>query len=159
MSMMLHTIATSLRVRWTTLVLIPLLAGCYVYRPVTGTLPETSDRIRFALTDSGTALLAAQLGPSTVELSGRLIGSSGDSYVVSVLETRARNGIEADWRGEQVMIHRSFVAHADQRRFSRSRTVLMGVGTVVVALGARAAFWGPGKVFGGGGPGPGPGPR
>ena len=141
------------------LLLIPLLAACYVYTPVTGTVPATADRVRLTLTDAGTADLAAQLGPSTVELSGRLVQDSADTYLISVLGTRARSGIEAGWRGEQVTVPRSLVAHVEQRHFSRTRTVLMSLGTIVAILGAREAFWGPGGVFGGAPPGSGPGPR
>lgn len=146
--------------RRATLLLIPLVAGCYVYRPVvTGTVPVTADRVRFTLNDAGTAGLASQLGPSTVELSGRLISDSADAYLVSVLKTVGRNGIEADWRGEQVTVPRAFVTRVDERRFSRTRTALMVAGAVTAALAAREAFWGPGGIFGGAPPGPGPGPR
>jgi hypothetical protein len=141
------------------ILLIPLVAACYVYRPVAGPVPPTADRVRFTLTDAGTADLATQLGPSTVELSGKLVDDSADAYVVAVLGTRARNGVEADWRGERVTVPRSLVAHMEQRRFSRSRTVLMAVGTIAAALVAREAFWGPGGVFGGSPPGGGGGPR
>ena len=146
--------------RRATLLFIPLVtASCYVYRPVTGTVPATADRMRFTLNDAGTAGLASQLGPSTVELSGRLVADAGDAYLVSVASTVARNGVEADWRGEQVAVPRTFVDRVDQRRFSRTRTVLMVVGAITAALAAREAFWGPGGVFGGAPPGPGPGPR
>jgi hypothetical protein len=145
--------------RRSTLVLPLLLAGCYVYRPMTGTTPPTGDRIRLTLTDAGTANLAAQLGPSTTELSGRVVHDSADAYLISVLGTRGRNGMEADWRGEQVAVPRSLVAHMEQRHFSRTRTVLMGVGTVVAILGAREAFAGPGGIFGGAPPGGGGPPR
>jgi hypothetical protein len=145
--------------RRSTLVLPLLLAGCYVYRPMTATFSPTADRVRLTLTDAGTANLAAQLGPSTVELSGRLVHDSADAYLVSVLGTRARSGIEAGWRGEQVSVPRSLVAHAEERHFSRTRTVLVSLGAVVAVLAAREAFWGPGGVFGGAPPGSGPGPR
>lgn len=145
--------------RRSTVVLPLLLAGCYVYRPVTGTIPPTGDRVRLTLTDAGTANLAAQLGPSTTELSGRVVQDSADAYLVSVLGTRARSGVEAGWRGEQVTVPRSLVASLEQRRFSRTRTVLMSVGAIVAVLAAREAFWGPGGVFGGAPPGSGPGPR
>ena len=142
-----------------TLLLPLLLAGCYVYRPVTGTVPPPGERVRLTLTDAGTADLAAQLGPSTVELSGQLVYDSADAYLISVLGTRARSGIEAGWRGEQVTVPRSLVAHVEQRHFSRTRTVLMSVGAIVAVIAAREAFWGPGGVFGGAPPGSGPGPR
>ncbi len=141
------------------LFIIPLLAGCYVYHPVAGSRPPATEEVRLALTDAGTANLASQLGPSIVEVSGRLVADSADAYIVSVLGTRTRGGVEASWRGERVTVQRSLVAHLEERRFSRTRTVLAGVGTVVATLLAREVFWGPGSVFGGSNSGGGRSPR
>jgi hypothetical protein len=141
------------------LLIIPLVAGCYVYRPVTGGVSPSSDRVRLTLTDAGVAGLAARLGPSTVEVSGRLVGDSADAWLVSVLATRARDGVESDWSGEQVAIERVFVSRVEQRHFSRSRTLLAGTAALVGALAARTAFWGPGGVFGGARSGSGGNPR
>jgi hypothetical protein len=145
--------------RRSSLFLIPLLAGCYVYQPVANPRPPAGEHVRLTLTDSGTANLAAQLGPSTVALSGRYLADSAGSFLVSVLGTRRRGGVESDWGGEQVAIPRSLVAGMERRTFSRTRTIITGVAVVVAALVAREAFWGPGGVFGGAPPGPGPGPR
>jgi hypothetical protein len=138
----------------------PLLMGCYVYQPVADVRPAAGQRVRLRLTDSGTANLAAQLGPSTENLSGRLLGDSTNGYLVSVLGTQKRGGVETGWNGEQVIIPQPYVAVFEQRRFSRTRTVLMGVATVMASLALREVFWGAGiGAFGGGGPGGGPGRR
>ena len=139
--------------------LLPLLAGCYVYRPVGTAVPPAGHQLRLTLTDAGTATLAPQLGPSVVAVNGKLIEDSTDAYVLSVVETQKRNGIEMSWLGEQVSISTSVVSTVQRREFSRSRTALVTAGTIVGILAARAAFWGPGSVFGGPKPGPGPGPR
>jgi len=139
--------------------LLPLLASCYVYRPVPGVGAIRSDRIRLTLTDSGALALAAQLGPSTEELSGRVLRDSAGVYVVAVVGTRRQGGADMDWRGERVAIPRPFVARAEERRFSRKRTIIASVALVAAALAAREAFWGPGGVFGGAPPGGGPTPR
>jgi hypothetical protein len=141
------------------LVLLPLLAGCYVYRPVGGTSPVGSNRVRLTLTDSGAVTLASQLGPATEQVSGRVLSDSDGAYVLSVLETKRRGGTEADWKGEQVTVPRILVARAEERRFSRKRTLLASLALVAVTIGAREAFWGPGGVFGGAPPGGGPPPR
>ena len=147
---------TTTRRTW---VLIPLLAGCYVYQPAGVGAAPGSDRIRLALTDSGAVTLAAQLGPATEEVSGRVLGASAGAYVVAVLGTRRRGGVETDWRGERVVVPRTLVARAEARRFSARRTTLAGLALVAAALGAREAFWGPGGVFSGGPAGGGQGPR
>jgi hypothetical protein len=138
---------------------LPLLAGCYTYQPVVAAAPRSREPLRLTLTDSGAVTLAAQLGPATEAVTGRLRADSGGAYIVSVLATRRRDGPEIDWRGEQVAVPRALIAHAEQRRFSRTRTVLASVGLLVVAVAAREAFWGPGGVFGGAPPGGGPDPR
>jgi hypothetical protein len=138
---------------------VPLIAGCYTYQPVVGATPSTHERLRLTLTDSGAVSLAAQLGPATEEVSGRLSADSGETYLVSVFATRRRGGSEIDWRGEQVAVPRALIARAEQRRFSRARTMLASVGVVVLAAVAREAFWGPGGAFGGAPPGGTPTPR
>jgi hypothetical protein len=138
---------------------IALLAGCYVYRPVGPTSAVGGNRVRLALTDSGSVSLASQLGPAMEELSGRVVTDSNGAYVVSVIGTRRRGGAETEWRGEQVVVPRVFVARAEERRFSRTRTALATLGLIAAAIAAREAFWGAGGVFSGGPPGGGPGPR
>jgi hypothetical protein len=139
--------------------LLPWLAGCYVYRPLGDAARPTVERVRLTLTDSGAVSLASQLGPATEEVSGRVLADSAGAYVVSVLGTRRRGGPETDWRGEHVTVPRILVARTEERRFSRQRTLVASVGAIVAAIVARQAFWGPGGVFGGAPPGGGPPPR
>jgi hypothetical protein len=141
------------------LLLLPLVAGCYVYRPVRGPTPVGGDRIRLTLTDSGAVSLASQLGPATEEVSGRVLSDSAGAYVMSVLGTKRRGGAESDWKGEHVTVPRILVARAEERRFSRTRTLLASLAVIAITVGAREAFWGPGGVFGGAPPGGGPPPR
>jgi hypothetical protein len=100
--------------------------------------------------------LASQLGPATEEVQGRVVTDSGGAYVVTVLGTRRRDGVESDWKGERVVVPRILVARAEERRFSRTRTLLASLAVVAVTIGAREAFWGPGGVFGGAPPSGGP---
>ncbi len=139
--------------------LVPLVAGCYVYSPVRTNSPPTGLPVRLTLTDSGTANLAAELGPSVEAVGGRLLSDSADAYVVALSESRKRNGMEIDWRGEQVAINKSLVASIQQRQFSRSRTALVTAGLLGGVILSRQILWGPGGVFSGGSPGGGPGPR
>jgi hypothetical protein len=141
------------------LLLVPLMAGCYAYRPAVGGNPVPGERVRFVLTDSGTANMAAQLGPSTEALAGLVIDQPPGNYLVSVLSTRRRNGVETDWAGEQVTLPRPLVATVEQRHFSRSRTVFASAAIVLGLAIVREAFWGTGGTFGGSPPGGGPGPR
>ena len=141
------------------LLALPILASCYTYTPVATLEPAGRTPIRLTLTDSGAVSLASQLGPATEQISGRVVGDSASAYLVSVLGTTRRGGTESDWKGERVVVPRIFVARAEERRFSRTKTVLATVAVIAAALGAREAFWGPGGVFGGAPPGGGPSPR
>ncbi len=145
-------------IRFCLALLIPFFVGCYVYKPVGTSAPPAGQQLRFTLTDAGTANLASQLGPSVVAVSGRLMQENPDGYVISVVETQKRNGIEQSWLGEQVEINKPVIATVHRREFSRSRTALVTVGTIAGMIAARAALWGPGGVFGGANPGP-PGGR
>lgn len=139
--------------------LVPLLAGCYTYRPVGSATPPNGHLVRLSLTDAGTANLAAELGPSVVAVDGRLMNDSGDAYLLAVSDSRKRNGIEMGWQGEQISISKSLISTIQERKFSRTRTMLVSAGLIAGIFIARDAFWGPGGVFGGAPPGPGPGPR
>ncbi|MEO8579533.1 MAG: hypothetical protein ABI469_04735 [Gemmatimonadales bacterium] len=141
------------------LFLVPLLAGCYVYEPVVTTSTPTGQPVRLTLTDAGTANLAAQLGPSVEAVGGRMLSDSGDAYLLALSESRKRNGMEIDWRGEQVTIAKSLVANMQQRQFSPTRTGFLSAGVIGALVLLERAFWGPGGVFGGGPPGGGGGPK
>jgi hypothetical protein len=140
-------------------VAVPLLAGCYTYRPITNPGIRNGELVRVTLTDSGAVSLASQLGPATENVSGRVVRDSAGSFVLAVSGTRRRGGLETDWKGEHVTVPRPLVAHLEQRRFSRRRTALAAVGLVAIVVGTREAFWGPGGVFGGAPPGGSGGPR
>ena len=138
---------------------VPLLAGCYVYSPVSAASSPAGIPVRLTLTDAGTANLAPELGPSVEAVGGRLLNDSGDAYLLALSDSRKRNGMEIDWRGEQVTISKSLVASIQERQFSRTRTGILAAGLIGAMVVARQVFWGPGGVFGGDRPGPPPGPR
>jgi hypothetical protein len=137
--------------------LIPLLAGCYVYQPVVTDSRPVGKPVRLTLTDLGTANLASELGPSVEAVGGKLLNDSSDAYVLALSESRKRNGMEIDWRGEQVSIAKSLVGNIQQRQFSRTRTAVVVVGVIAAMFVARETLWGPGGVFGSDRPGRGPG--
>jgi hypothetical protein len=139
--------------------LVALLSGCYVYEPVTTASPPTGRAVRLTLTDAGTANLASELGPSVEAVGGKLIGDTSDAYVLALSDSRKRNGVEIDWRGEQVSISKSLIATIQQREFSRARTTFVAAGLIAALFVARQTLWGPGGVFGSAPPGPGPGPQ
>ena len=135
-----------------------LSAACYSYNPVpVSALPAGRD-IRLALTDSGSVALASQLGPSVIEVHGRLLADSAGRVVLSMQSSKTRDGNESDWHGERVEIGHALVATAGTRQFSRGRTVLVSVlgGGALAAI--TAAFLGPGSATAPGGTPGGPQP-
>jgi hypothetical protein len=142
-----------------TFLLVSLLAGCYQYEPIVTTSSPIGQPVRLTLTDSGSVNLAAELGPSVEAVGGKLLDDSGNSYLLALSESRKRNGVEIDWRGEQVSIPKSLIAGIQQRQFSPTRTSFLSAGVIAALVVLERAFWGPGGVFGGGPPGPGGGPK
>jgi len=141
------------------LFLVPVLAGCYEYEPVQTTSSPIGQPVRLTLTEAGSVNLAAELGPSVEAVGGKLLNDTGTAYLVALSESRKRNGMEIDWRGEEVSISKSLVADIRKRQFSRTRTGFLSAGVVTALVVLERAFWGPGGVFGGGPPGPGGGPK
>ena len=138
--------------------LVPVLAACYEYQPVVAS-PPIGQPVRLTLTDAGTANLAAELGPAVEAVAGKLMGDSANAYLVALSESRKRNGIEMDWRGEQVSISKSLVANFQQRQFSPTRTAVLSAGVVSALVILQRAFWGPTGAFGSGPPGGGTGAK
>lgn len=139
--------------------LVPLLAACYEYEPLATASSPIGQPVRLTLTEAGSVNLAAELGPSVEAIGGKLVSDSGNAYLVSLSESRKRDGIEIDWRGEEVSISKSLVAVIQQRQFSPTRTAFLSAGLVTALVALERAFWGPGGVFGGGPPGTGQGPK
>jgi len=113
--------------------------GCYgYYAPVTADL--SGRRIQTSLTDAGSAALAPRLGRDIETVEGTLQEDSAGFYLLSVLETTRRDGVESDWRGEQVPISHNFVSTVKERRFSRSRTALFVVLSAAGMIATKQAF-------------------
>jgi hypothetical protein len=135
----------------------PLLAlcalfgtACYEYLPSREPASLVGRRVQLALTDSGAIAMAAQVGPSVDAIEGTLVGDSAGVYLVSVVATRARSGVETDWRGERVRVARPLVATVAERRFSRSRSTFAGALMTGGMAAITVALRGSGGATGGG---------
>jgi hypothetical protein len=129
--------------------------ACYEYLPARSSTSLLGQRVQLSLTDSGTVAMASRVGPSVDAIEGNLLADSAGAYVLGVTLTRARSGVETDWREERVAVPHALVASFAERRFSRSRSTfagaLMSAGLVAVTVGLR----GGGGSTGGGVPTPG----
>jgi len=85
------------------------------------------------LTDNGAADLASVVGPRVTGLSGRYMGLSGDTLMLSVKTVIKTDGNEEFWKGERVGVPRSDIAHLSRRDFSSAKSLAI-VGGIVGAL-------------------------
>lgn len=133
--------------------------GCYgYYQPSTPNL--AGHEVQLGITDSGSIVLAPQVGIRIEAVEGKLVSDSDMRYQVAVTGIRRRDGQESDWNGEFVNIPHAVVSTIMERRFSRSRTTLFALATAIAMITARHAFAGTGgATVPGPGPGGGTGPR
>ncbi len=136
-----------------------ITTGCYgYYQPIAPNL--TGHQLQLSITDSGSVVLAPQVGFQVDAVDGRLVTDSASRYVVSVTGVRRRDGIENEWKGESVAIPHALVSTVMERRFSRARTTLFAVATTIAMVAVKHAFGGAGgATVPGGSTGNGGGPR
>ena len=144
-----------MRARAFAVILFVALSGCYKYVPVAASGPPPGARANVVLSDAGTVEMARLVGPSTRAIEGEVVSADADGLTLAVRRLERRDGIEEFWKGEQVTIPRGAVATFTERRLSRSRTALFGLGAVVAALVLGQAFGDVGGLFGRGEGGPG----
>ena len=128
-----------------------VVAGCYTYAPVDTSLSVPAQReVAVEINDRGRFELNGSIGTSPKRVEGRLVRASDSTLTVAVQHVISVGGERNDWAGEQVDLRRTGVSEVQERRFSRSRTIL----GVALTLGAvLAVFLGTGLVGGGGGDG------
>jgi hypothetical protein len=137
-----------------------VLSGCYEYLQVPVTPNLAGHEVQLSITDSGSLVLAPQVGYGIEAVDGKLISDSDMRYQVAVTSIRRRDGQESDWNGESVNIPHSLVSTIMERRFSRGRSALFAAATTMAMVVARRAFGGTGgATVPGGSPGGATGPR
>jgi hypothetical protein len=103
------------------------LVGCYTLRPTGGSTPAVGTRVAFDVNDAGRFALGGALGPEIAQIEGRLLEQENGEYVLAVSGVRQLRGGEQTWNGETVRIKREHVNSTYERRFSRGRTIALGV--------------------------------
>lgn len=113
--------------------------GCYTLEPVRGGIvPQVGSRIAFDLNDQGRVALGGTMGPSILQIEGRLLNRDSSNYTLAVSEIHFMQGGDQVWAGERVNINPQFVTSVYERRFSATRTLVVGAATA----GAIAAIVG-----------------
>ena len=130
----------------TILLLLPLMAGCYTYKPLPSTGPETGTRISAELTNQGSIDMSSQLGPGVTQVQGEVLPSDSIALRLAILTTANNRGIESDWQREQVAIPVNALGRLEQRKFSVSQTALAG-GLAITGLYAMYRLLGGPGIF------------
>jgi len=104
--------------------------ACYRYVPVQSASVPAGEEVHVRLTPIGTGRLLPILGGTPTELEGT-IAPRGDSLAVSVIVARAYRGVTFDSSRQAFVLAPDEIADVRRRQFSRSRTTLAVVGTVV----------------------------
>ena len=113
--------------------LLPSVAGCYRYVPVTATGPVAGTEIAVGINDQGRVALAGQVGPGAHRLRGRLTQATDSLFVISLTSVEYLGApVAARWAGEALSVSRQYVSDIGERRLSRTRSWLTA--GVVVAL-------------------------
>lgn len=139
--------------RRTTLLLLPIIAGCYVYAPVDRP-PAPGDDLRLFLNDRGRAELTGLVGPSVRSLTGEIVAATDSQLTISVRESASTRGVVSEWNGEHVTVGTALVDSTRAHRISPVRTAAAAAGGVAFVALVRAAFGGGSN--GGSGPPSGP---
>ena len=128
------------------LLVIPLVVGCYTYRPLPSTPPAAGTRVSAELTDQGSVDLSPQLGAEVTEVRGEVVQADSTALRLAILTTANRRGIEADWQREQVAIPVNALGRLEQRKLSVGGTALAG-GLVLGGLYAMYRLLGGPAIF------------
>ena len=113
-----------------------VLTGCYTLEPVRGGIvPAVGSQVAFDVNDQGRVALGGTMGPSILQVEGRLLSKDSSNYSIAVSEIHFLQGGDQVWAGERVNIGTQYVTSVYERRFSAVRTAVAG-GAVVGALAA-----------------------
>jgi len=110
----------------TAFLFVLLTAGCYTYRPLPATGPETGQRVSAELTDQGSIDMSSQLGPGVTQVQGEVLPSDSTALRLAILMTANNRGIESDWQREPIAIPTNALGRLEQRKLSYGQTALAG---------------------------------
>jgi hypothetical protein len=100
------------------------LGGCYTYAYAPST-PAPGMRLALDLNDLGRLQMAEHVGPSVARIDGWVISCSDSAYTLRAERTIGLTGGTTPWNGEEVVVLKSWVGIAREKRFSPQRTVVL----------------------------------
>ena len=108
--------------------------ACFSYAPVQ-TTPAPGTQVALEVTDQGRVALSEKIGPGIVRLEGTLAGVEEDTLLVDASAVRQVRGYITDLGGVRVRLPQQYVTRMDERRLSRSRTLMVIGGVVAIVAG------------------------
>lgn len=111
--------------------------------------PQPGQVLVMDLTDQGRVALGPSIGPAATRIEGLLDSRTDSAYVVKVESVVYMNGANNRWTNEPLTIRTDLVRDLRERKFSRSRSVLLAAGIV----GGAVAFIASRGLLGFGSPG------
>ena len=116
--------------------------ACYTLQPVQNQPTPLGTMLSLSINDAGRVGLAQQMGTGVSDVEGRLLQLDSAAYVLAVSQVETQRFGTQVWSGERVSFNRTFVNEARVKRFSRSRTAILGSAAVglVVAVATQKLF-------------------
>ena len=112
--------------------------ACYSYAPVSIQSLSPKEDVRLRVTEEAAGRLAKDIGTFSTLVDGQLAPEGRDSVSLGVAIDRSYRGTTVGTTTQTLFLARSEIVEVRRREFSRSRTILAGVGTVV-GFGVLAA--------------------
>lgn len=117
----------------TAVITLATTTACYSSVPLPSFPPPVNTDVVATFTDTGAVRMTSVLGPKLSGFSGRFLGLTGDSLIVSMKTVIKSDGNEEFWRGEQIQVPRETLANIRARTFSATRSGVI-VGALVAGL-------------------------
>lgn len=120
------------------------LSGCYRYVAVDLASVQPTEFVRVDVTEQAAVRLVRDFGAYLTSLEGQFAREGRDSVSVTVPVGRDYRGVSLEGGRQTLFLGLQEVVGVRRREFSRSRTVAVSVGTLVVfaAIVAGVAQWG-----------------
>lgn len=128
--------------------LIALTTGCYEYQSSDVGRVQPGQIVQVTLTPTGSAALAASIGPSATSLDGRVLARDDNDVTLALVQITRSVGQEQFLHDEPLSFSLSNIESWRVRTFDKSRTALAVGGILAAVIGGRA-FIDQSSLFGG----------
>ena len=120
------------------------LCGCYRYVPVELASVQRAEFVRVDVTEQAAVRLVKDFGAYLTSLEGQFSREGTDSVSVTVPVSRDYRGVSLEGGRQTLFLGLQEVKGVRRREFSRSRTIVVSAGSLVVfaAIVAGVAQWG-----------------